>query len=235
MSLRGLQPMPGWLLGVDLGAPQGLDVDWPALKANGVAFAWLRCTDGEHDVDPTFARNASECVRLALPFGVYGVLEPYGSARAAAQADHLLGVAKGSGATLPPWMDFELARGLTALQALMSAVMWRDDVQKAIGFSPIVYAGPAFIAQLERLGGAPAFTEAQELALSPLAVAHYTTATRPLIPAPWTDWTIWQRQGNGGAQLPGLSVDVDVDWYRGSVDELVALGRPADDALATGT
>lgn len=218
-------PPPGWSLLLDVGRDQG-HIDVPALVAAGVSGLYIRATDGEHDVDPRCIETAASCVREGLPCGLYGVGEPYGLSRAKTQADHFVSFCKDLGAALPPWLDFELAKGITAQAALDSAVAWRDDVQAALQQTVMVYAGPAFLLQLERMAGAPGMAAARALAKSPLAVAHYTgnVGKLPLVPAPWTSWTIWQASGDKAATLPWAPhLDVDVDYYRGDVSELVAL------------
>lgn len=219
-------PPAGWLLLLDVGRDQGR-IDVPALAAAGVSGLWVRATDGEHDVDPRYLETAASCVREGMPFGCYGVLEPYGLQRATAQAGHFVALAGNTGATLPPMLDFELARGVSASVALASAVAWRDDVEEALGRTPMVYAGPAFMLQLEQLAGQAGAGSAVALARSPLAVAHYTGAvTRPpRVPPPWGDWCVWQASGDGAAKLPS-GADVDVDYFRGTVEELVAIGLP---------
>ena len=136
-------PPDGWILLLDVGRDQGR-IDVPALQAAGVAGLYIRATDGEHDVDPRFAETVASCNAAGMPWGAYGVLEPYGTARAATQAAHFLDVENHRGATLPPWCDFELAKGLSGAVALASAVAWRDDVEETLGQRVMVYAGPAF-------------------------------------------------------------------------------------------
>lgn len=220
------KPPPGWLLLLDVGQSQGR-IDVPALLAAGVSGLWVRATDGEHDVDPRCEETAASCLREGMPFGFYAVLEPYGLQRAVTQAAHFVSLARGTGATLPPWLDFELARGESASVALASAVAWRDDVEQALGRTPMVYAGPAFLLQLEQLAGVAGAGSAVALARSPLCVAHYTGAvTRPpRVPPPWGDWTCWQASGDGAARLPS-GADVDVDYFRGTIEELAAIGCP---------
>lgn len=234
-------PPPGWLLLLDVGRDQGR-IDVPALQAAGVSGLIIRATDGEHDVDPRAYETATFCAAQGMPFGFYGVLEPYGTARAATQAKHFVDFCKVLGATLPPWLDFELARGLSAQVALASAVLWRDDVEAALGARPFIYAGPAFLEQLERLAGAPGAASALALARSPLAVADYGSGRRvlvpgvdrPRIPPPWGAAAVWQ-VGPFGASLPGTRIPVDVDWFEGAIEQLVALGEVCPATLRPAT
>ena len=56
--------------GIDVSKWQG-SVDWQAVKDDGIEFAMLRAGYGQGNIDPQFERNASECTRLGIPFGVY--------------------------------------------------------------------------------------------------------------------------------------------------------------------
>lgn len=221
-------PRPGWLLGVDTGVDQG-EFDVPALVAAGIAFAYHRATDGINDVDGQWIASSRASVSAGLPFGAYGVLEPYTLDKVAAQASHFCDVVKDSGATLAPWLDFELAHGVSGLVALQAAAAWCDAVEQGLGIGVIVYTGPAFIETLERYAGPAADEVLAKLATRPLAVAHYGVA-KPAVPPPWytpdeDGWTFWQSSGNGVAKLPWAPHrDVDVDWFRGTIVDLLALG-----------
>lgn len=56
--------------GIDVSKWQGV-IDWDKVKADGVEFAMLRAGYGQSGVDEQFERNAQECTRLGIPFGVY--------------------------------------------------------------------------------------------------------------------------------------------------------------------
>lgn len=55
--------------GIDVSTWQG-EIDWNKVKSN-IDFAILRGGYGFDSVDGQFHRNASECTRLGIPFGVY--------------------------------------------------------------------------------------------------------------------------------------------------------------------
>ncbi len=206
----------GWLLGVDTSAAQGF-VDWPALVELGVSFAFIKATDGQHSVDHTWATNSYTAVSV-VPFGAYGVLEP--NSAASAQAMHFASVVRDSGATLPPVLDFELSKGPADTLALRSAVTWLDVVEQELGRQAIVYTGPSFFMDLVKHNG---HADADKIAARPLWIAHYGVKA-PLVPASWQDWTIWQASGDHAAKTPSGS-PIDIDYYRGSIGDLQALGK----------
>ena len=75
--------------GIDVSQWQG-DIDWAAVKAAGVEFAMLRAGYGQGNVDPKFGRNASECERLGIPFGIYWFSYAYTPEMAAKEALYAL-------------------------------------------------------------------------------------------------------------------------------------------------
>ncbi len=229
-----LAPRPdGWTLGIDVSDVQG-ELDAPALAAAGVQACWIKISDGIHDGQRHADENARGLRAAGIDVGFYGVLEPYGVARVEPQVANFLRRVKATGAvaTLPPWCDFELGKGLTGSALLESAAEWCERVEAAGAGRPMLYSYPAFIAGLVRLAGGPTHPTARRLARFPLAIAHYGT-TAPSVPAPWTDWVAWQASGDPApagarprpwAHLPGRpGVAVDVDYYRGTVAELRAL------------
>lgn len=54
----------------DLSTHNGL-VNWDKLKEEGVEFVMLRAGYGRNNIDERFYDNASACVRLGIPFGIY--------------------------------------------------------------------------------------------------------------------------------------------------------------------
>ena len=85
------------LKGMDVSRYQG-EVDWEKAKSAGIDYAILRCGfggewDGQEENwnqdDPQFRRNADECTRLGIPFGVY--LYSYATTveEARSEADHV--------------------------------------------------------------------------------------------------------------------------------------------------
>lgn len=105
--------IPGAVLkGIDVAKYQGT-VDWEKAQAAGVEFAILRCGyggewDGQeanwNQDDPQWRRNADECTRLGIPFGVY--LYSYATTveEAQCEADH---VARLLGLVAPPQPGLE--------------------------------------------------------------------------------------------------------------------------------
>lgn len=232
--------LAGWRWGVDLSASQGLvgADQLAALDGAGCSFVVAKATDGARSVDPRWESTVlahCDCGSDALLLGAYFVFEP--SADPDAQAEHFVEVLGDAPIDLVPWLDFELARGLSADDAVRHARRLAEGVEQRRGRRVGVYAGPAFIEQLERLAGTPghpSLVEVSKLAEGrPLWVADYgrlaggadpRTGARPRVPPPWTSASLWQASGEGGARLPWAPRrEVDVDWFEGEACELAAL------------
>ena len=58
---------------IDVSVHNGV-IDWDKVKASGIGGVLMRCGYGsaiESQDDKMFKRNADECSRLGIPFGVY--------------------------------------------------------------------------------------------------------------------------------------------------------------------
>lgn len=231
-------PPDGWLVGVDLSDNQGI-VDGEALARAGVTFAWIKVSDGLHDGERHAAENARRLQGAGVLVGFYGVLEPYGLASVEGQALNFTRRVRETGIVpdLAPWCDFELAAKQTGAAALSSAAAWCDLVEASTGRGPIVYTYPGFFSGLVRLAHGAADAALDKLARRPLAIAHYghTIGQGPTVPPPWSRWDIWQYSGDPApagqkprpwSTLPGTTIPVDVDFYRGDLDALRGLGGP---------
>lgn len=97
------------LKGVDVSEWQG-QIDWDAVKKDEIDFAILRCGYGmnlEEQDDIWFKRNALECERVGIPYGVY--LYSYADTveKAASEATHVLRLIKGRKLEYPVYYDLE--------------------------------------------------------------------------------------------------------------------------------
>ena len=94
--------------GLDVSEFQG-EVDWERVKAAGFQFAMLRAGYGAGTEDRRFRRNASECGRIGLPFGVYWFCYAATPAEAAAEADSCIRTVSSFRLEYPVCYDIEEA------------------------------------------------------------------------------------------------------------------------------
>jgi lysozyme len=187
-------------------------IDWPKVRASGVAFAFIRVSDSTLLDDPMFERNWAAAKAAGVLRGAYQYFRPDDDVRA--QADLLVDAIARDPGELPPVIDVEVDGGKRPDQIAKRVSQWLARVHSRLGIEPIVYTGPAF--WRDSVGGADVG--------HPLWLAHYTTDC-PLVPAPWTQWTFWQHTDRG--RVPGIYGPVDLDLFRGTLDELYSSGRIA--------
>lgn len=152
-------------LGIDVSEWQKGDINWDTVKDSGIEYVILRIGYGEDAAaqdDSTFERNAAECERLGIPYGVYlysyaGTDNPISkdksdeeNAAARKQAledvdsevDHVLRLLKGRKISLPVYLDMEENRQfiLGADTVSQMAEIFLNRVAAA-GYKPGIYSG----------------------------------------------------------------------------------------------
>ncbi|MCH6187527.1 glycoside hydrolase family 25 protein [Paenibacillus polymyxa] len=197
--------------GIDVSRYQG-KIDWKAVKADGISFAFIKASQGQRYVDPTFTTNAKGARAVGVLPGAYHFLDATTVEAAKAEARHFAEVLEqvGGGKTLdlPPVMDYENNRGNLS-KTLISAVAlaFLLELERLTGRKPIVYTGNAFAANFNAsLGGYP------------LWIARYSDTRVPSDTVTWKRWDIWQYSDSG--KVAGIKGNVDMNEYDGTADEL---------------
>lgn len=215
---------PQALRSAPAGQPAGLDVsghqgavDWPAVRAAGASFAYVKATEGTGFRNPFFAQQYDGAAGVGLIRGAYHFALP-DRGSGAAQANYLLDHGGGwtaDGITLPPALDIEFnpygptCYGFTPTQLVSWIGEFVSTVRQRIGRPPTIYANTSW--WVACTGDSAAFPE------SPLWIARYA-ATMGQLPAGWPVATFWQFSDHG--VFPG-----DQDTFNGSLERLRALAR----------
>jgi lysozyme len=195
--------------GVDVSEFQGT-IDWPRVKAAGIAFAFVRVSDGVQHRDPTFAENWAGTRANGIVRGVYQFFRA--SEDPIAQADLLASsVPLEQGDLIAA--DVELTDGASAGTIAAHLATWCDEIQRKTGRSPIIYTMPGFWNPL----GA-------NFSGHDLWVANWFVSS-PGLPAGWSSWKFWQYSDQGS--VPGIDARVDRDVWYGSLAELAAYSPQA--------
>ena len=95
--------------GIDVSEFQG-KIDWEKVKNAGIEFAILRCgygMDFSNQDDVEYERNANECERLGIPYGVYLMSYANIVEKARSEAKHVLRLIEGRKISLGVWYDIE--------------------------------------------------------------------------------------------------------------------------------
>ena len=195
--------------------PNGGSLNWYAVEAGGISFAFIKATEGGSYTNPYLAGDWAATAAFGIYHGAYHFARP-SRGTAAAQARYFVaaaGVADQPG-DLPPVLDLEDSGGLgvTALTAWVTT--WLATVQELTGRVPIIYVSPNFWA--EKMGDSTAFSG------YPLWIANYHVS-EPHVPGGWSTWTFWQTTSTG--RVTGISGDVDLNTFNGTSEQLAALAQ----------
>src|SRR5271168_387517 len=90
--------------GIDVSKYQG-DIDWNAVRASGVKFAWIKATEGGDRVDEKFAQNWAMAKAAGVPRGAYHFA--YWCRPADEQAAWFITNVPNDPSALPPVLDVE--------------------------------------------------------------------------------------------------------------------------------
>ena len=127
--------------GIDVSKFQGL-IDWQEVKKH-IDFAIIRCGYGsnlESQDDPYFKRNADECTRLKIPFGVYLYSYATNEREALSEAEHVLRLVKDYQMAYPVYYDLEdnnislddfFRNDTKKIHGLLDVIL--EEAQKSIG------------------------------------------------------------------------------------------------------
>jgi lysozyme len=194
--------------GVDVSHWDG-SVNWAAVKAAGVRFAFAKATEGTGTVDNTFATNWAGMKAQGIIRGAYHFFHPGESA--SAQASLVADTVGALGADdLPIVCDLETTDGVSSSSIVSAAVAFLQDVTKLTGKQAMLYASPGF---LSSWGG---------LTNYPLWVANYGVSC-PTMPSGFSGWNIWQSSESG--TVSGIGSNVDIDAFNGTLADLVAFAN----------
>jgi lysozyme len=192
--------------GIDVSRWQG-NIDWPAARAHGVSFAWLKATEGGDVLDPAFHSNWAGAARAAIPRGAYHFY--YFCRPAAEQARWFIRHVPRSAGALPPVLDMEwnhksrtCPHRPDAAHIRREAALFLAALQQHYGQRPLLYTTVDFYHdnQLWRLPGTEFWLR--------------STAAHPSDSFPGRHWTFWQYSGTG--LVPGISGKTDLNAFAGS-------------------
>lgn len=182
---------------IDVSEHQGI-IDWEKVKSQ-IDGAVLRCgygSDYPEQDDEQFKRNADECTRLGIPFGVYLYSYADSIEKAKSEASHVLRLVEGYKLSYPVYLDLEESG--TKDGAVDRAIAFGDIIENA-GYWCGVYAN-LYWWEIILQDGLERFTK---------WVAQYHSECEYT----GTHLDIWQYSAKG--RVEGICGDVDVnECYR---------------------
>lgn len=183
--------------GVDVSSHQG-PIDWEAVAADEIEFAYIKASEGGDFVDALFDRNWDGAGGAGLDRGAYHFFTL--CTPGDLQAANFLRVAPPDAAALPPAVDLELVGNCSrrpeaaAVASELSAFL--EAVESAWGREAVLYVGDDW----ERR-----YPVREQLDRS---LWHFRFLRRPDVDG----WTIWQV--HGFAHVEGIRGRADLDVMR---------------------
>lgn len=193
--------------GIDVSHWQG-EVDWGAVRADNVSFAFIKATERDNFVDSRFSANWSGARDAGVLRGAYHFFRPTVNARD--QAEHFADtVGDLEEDDLPPILDLETRDGVSNDRIIEAARAWLRAVENFLSRKPIIYTGPFFWnSHMLTAGEPPAWARQHSL-----WVANYEVS-QPILPSGFDTWTFWQFTDKG--RVDGIDGNVDLNWFNGS-------------------
>lgn len=200
-------------LGIDVSVFQ-YDIDWNAVRADGVEFAIIRAGyrtygSGVLNEDSYFRRNIQNAKAAGIKVGVYIFSQAITVSEAEAEADYLMGLIKDYTVDLPLVFDFEHVDGGRLSNAKLSKRA-ATDICNAFcarveqkGYESMVYSNPDMLSN-----------NLYPNELGRLWLAHYTSKTSYST----RGYEYWQCSGNGTVKgivnkETGEPRPVDLDFW----------------------
>src|SRR6202030_2802385 len=195
-------------------------IDWHKLRAAGFLGCIHKATEGEHFIDPLYAARKPKALAAGLLWSAYHFMRP---GDVGTKASHFLTVAQA-----PKFVRFVLDYEDEKL-GLWQAERWLENIHTVTGPRPWLDGGGVLKEQLAR-------EHRPALAQYPLWLAEYGEVEK--IPQPWTKPVLWQRSGDGIGpgmhDVPGVGRKMDIDYFDGTDEELVAAWNDLGAGATTG-
>src|SRR5690606_11458586 len=176
-----------------------------------VDFVFIRATMGERAKDKRYAENWEAAASRAKLRGAYHYFRP--NENSIRQAANFIRTVRLKPGDLPPVLDIEERPKKQPMDSLKVGLRrWLEAVENHYGIRPILYSGDSY------------FTDFLEKEFSDyvLWIANYNF----WVDKPKKHWDFWQFTEHG--YVRGIEGNVDVNMFKGSIEELEGLAVPYD-------
>jgi lysozyme len=208
-------------LGIDVSDYQGA-INWGDVYASGVTFAFAKATEGNYEQDTQYKNNMVDGKSAGLQMGAYHYARPdidCPSDEATYFWNYAGGQIKADGKSIYPLVFFEIANGHSCTASYTAWFnQWAADVKAkdSVFLHPVIGVTPC--------GTACGLTTNISLSAfiinpgsgsgSPWTVCDCCNAWDPCGTGGWSYWSY------GSGIIGGISGDVDLDTYNGTLAEL---------------
>lgn len=193
--------------GIDVSKWNG-EVDWRQVKRSGVAFVFIKATEGKDRLDPRFREYWQGASAAGIPHAAYHFY--YFCSTADEQADWFIQNVPREANQLPPVLDVEWNPSSPTCRLRPDAATVRREMQRFseriaahYGKRPIIYTSVDF--HRDNLEGA-----FQDHHFWVRAVAQHPSEVYPE-----RRWAFWQYTSTG--VIPGIGGETDINVFAGSV------------------
>jgi len=193
--------------GIDVSKFQGT-VDWNAVAASGVKFAYLKATEGGDHVDEQFQANWQGAAAAGLPRGAYHFVywcRPWTEEMSWFEQNVPV-----DPNALPPVLDVEATptshtchRHLDQASVIPEMRAMLQEMERHFGKWPIIYSTVDFYEAMLSDG------QLSDYRIWVRSVKHH-----PSVKYAGREWTFWQYQSDG--HVPGVDGKVDRNAFAGS-------------------
>jgi lysozyme len=194
-------------------------IDWPKVRAAGQRFTFIKASEGDGYLDPTFDDNWRGAKPAGLLRGAYHFFRANVDAKK--QANKFIDYVRSMNddGELPPVLDLETHDGQTRDKVISRAKTWLELVETAFQRKAIIYSGQYFLQDYfsEAGGGPPAWAKDHPLWLAQYP-NQYVPGMQPGLPRGWFKWTFWQYSEKG--RVNGINANVDMNVFNGSLEDL---------------
>lgn len=201
--------------GLDSGRVKGCDfshwngeVNWSELKKDNIRFVYIKATQGNTYVDPSFEYNWASAENYGFIRGAYHFYQP--GIDPIEQAEHFITTIQPEKGDLLPVLDIEIADHENPEQLTKDVKAWIEKVYQTLGRYPMIYTDNGF------------WNSAIDETFShcPLWIAEWGTAPEPQLPNGWSKYDFWQYSASGTLLGVPSKGKVDLDYFNGGIQGL---------------
>ncbi len=196
--------------GIDVSKYQG-NIDWQTVKDSGVAFAFIKATEGGDAADSKFQRNWEGARAAGIPRGAYHFV--YWCRQPHEEIGNFKSIVPVEPDALPPVLDVEATptshtckRTLYREEVLVDMRKMLEELERHYGKKPIIYSSVDFY---------QAILHSDALSEYPIWVR--STKYHPTVRYGSRKWTFWQYRSDGS--VPGIPGAVDQNTFHGTQEQ----------------
>ncbi|NQY80935.1 MAG: glycoside hydrolase family 25 protein [Candidatus Caenarcaniphilales bacterium] len=199
------------LTGIDVSNYNG-QIDWQKVKESGVAFAFVKATEGITYKDPMLDANSKGLQEAGLVYGFYHFFRPEDDA--IKQAKHYLESIPETEESkfLPLVVDIEVNDKVPTATLMNRLEKFVKYIEKHEERKPVIYSYSSFWNENFK-------AKFQDY---PIWIADYNPyLENPILPQEITKWNFWQFTQKG--KVPGVNGAVDRSFFQGDYEDLVSM------------